>query len=60
MITRRECALIEFAKEVLNILESHEEWDGDTIDDIGILAINSGLAKTDDEGLFKVKQDYTN
>jgi len=60
MITRRECALIEYAKEVLEILESYKEWDSDTIDDIGMLAINSGLANQDDNGLFKVKEDYTN
>jgi hypothetical protein len=60
MITRRELALIHYAEEVLAILESYEEWNSDTIDDIGILAIDNGLAIKDEDELFKVKEDYTN
>lgn len=60
MLTRRELALIHYAEEVLAILESYEEWNSDTIDDIGILAIDNGLAIKDEDELFKVKEDYTN
>jgi len=60
MLTRRELALIHYAEEVLAILESYEEWNADTIDNIGILAIDNGLAIKDEDELFKVKEDYTN
>lgn len=59
-MTRKQCALISFAEDVLNILESYQEWNDDTIDEIGCLAIDTGLAELDDEQTFKVKEEFTN
>lgn len=59
-MTRKDCAMISFAEDVLSILESNQEWNADTIDEIGILAIDTGLAELDDDKSFKIKEDFTN
>ena len=60
MMTRKDCALISFAEDVLNILESSKEWGADEIDEIGYLAIETGLAELDDDKSFKIKEEFTN
>lgn len=59
-MTRKDCAKISFAEDVLNILESYPEWNADTIDEIGLLAIDTGLAELDDDKSFKIKEEFTN
>lgn len=45
---------IEFANRVLSILESQEDWDEGTIDDVASVAFELGLADTNNStGLFK-------
>lgn len=52
----RDEILINYAKHVLQRLEQDESWDSDTIDYIGCMAIEYGLATTDGPySLFKVK-----
>lgn len=51
---RKERLLKQLGMAVLNILERDEEWLDDTIDDIGMAAIDLGLAYIDPEtSLFK-------
>lgn len=45
--------LIQFAVEVLNILERDESWSGDTLDDICMAADMHKLSSTDENGNFK-------
>lgn len=50
----KEKLLKQFGMAVLNMLERDEEWNDDTIDDIGMAAIDLGLAYVDEETkLFK-------
>lgn len=50
----KEKLLKQLGMAVLNMLERDEEWNDDTIDDIGMAAIDLGLAYVDDEtNLFK-------
>lgn len=59
-MTRKDCALISFAEDVLNILESSHEWGLDQIDEIGCLAIETGLAELNNDKRFQIKDDFTN
>lgn len=47
-------AKIAFADEVLDILESREEWSATTLDEIAAAAFNRDLAHTGEDGLFAV------
>lgn len=50
----KEKLLKQLGMAVLNMLERDEEWNDDTIDDIGMAAIDLGLAYVDEESrLFK-------
>lgn len=49
----RRIILTAFACSVLQILEDDEDWNADTINLIGMNAINMGLATTNPHGLFK-------
>ena len=46
-------SLIQFAVAVLNILESDKEWSADTTDEISLAAMQNGLAKTGQDGMFE-------
>ena len=46
---RKERLLKQLGIAVLNILERDEEWNDDTIDNIGMAAIDLGLAYTDEK-----------
>lgn len=48
----RDRALIDFARYVLAVLDSDEEWSSDTLDLISTDAIERGLAR-DDRGMFR-------
>lgn len=50
-------AMEAFAEEVLDILERHEEWSSDTLDEISAAAQRHALA-ADVEGLFTCKHHY--
>jgi hypothetical protein len=51
---KKERLLKQLGMVVLNILERDQEWTGSTVDDIGMAAIDLGLAYTDNETyLFK-------
>lgn len=50
----RQIAFISFAESALLTLERDREWNGDTIDEIGMAAINLGLAKSNDDALFEI------
>lgn len=50
-----EKRLLNFARHVLRRLEADQDWDGDTMESIGGLAIESGLGASDDDGQFVVK-----
>lgn len=53
----KEKLLKQLGMAVLNMLERDEEWNDDTIDDIGMAAIDLGLAYVDEESrLFKKTQ----
>ncbi len=52
--SRYERALIAFARDTLDILESYEDWNADTLDDIGACADAGGLARVvGDRALFQ-------
>jgi predicted transcriptional regulator len=53
-------AKIAFANDVLEILESDEEWSAETVDDIASRAIDLGLAHTDNEGYFRITETDDN
>lgn len=53
-MTEREKLLIQFTLFTLEILERDKEWDVDTIDDIGLGAIDFGLAKSNENQEFKI------
>lgn len=57
--TRKELKLIEFAECVLARLENDEEWSSDTTDDIATMAHDMGLSETGDDGMFRVKEEFT-
>lgn len=42
-----------FAEGVLGMLSGEHEWDADTIDNIGMLAVDLGLGKADRHGYFR-------
>ena len=44
-----------FAAGVLQILENEKEWSADTTDEISYMAMDLGLADTDENGEFRVK-----
>lgn len=44
-----------FAAGVLQILENEKEWSADTTDEISYMAMDLGLADTDEKGEFRVK-----
>ena len=46
--------LLLFATKALEILQSHEDWCCNTTDEIGELAIELGLGRANEEGLFEV------
>jgi hypothetical protein len=49
-----------FARQVLDILETHENWSSDTTDDIAQAAYDWNLADCDaEEGIFKATPDNT-
>ena len=52
-MTAHEMLLLRFACVVLAILERDEDWNADTIDDIGKAASDIGLSTVDSQGLFK-------
>jgi hypothetical protein len=52
----REKLIFLLGKGVLQILESQEEWNSDTPEDIAMLAYDLGLAKTGEDGLFEIIQ----
>jgi hypothetical protein len=58
-ITRKQLKLMEFAEEVLAMLEADKEWSADTLDDLGLLAMNMGLATTNEDGEFVAKEEFT-
>ena len=41
-----------YGDEVLALLEATPEWDSETLDEIGLLAIRHGIAHTDRHGMF--------
>lgn len=53
-MTNEEKRLIEFAKNVLRILRNDDEWTSETMDSIGMLAIDLGLGKAGANGLFEI------
>jgi hypothetical protein len=55
-LTKKEIDLIALAQGVLSILESEKEWNSDTTDDISILAMDLGLAYTDENSEFAIKE----
>ena len=55
----KQLKLIDFAQCVLARLENDEEWSGDTMKDLGILAYEMDLAETGEDGLFRAKEDFT-
>jgi hypothetical protein len=57
--TRKELKLQEFGEIVLQILEDQKEWDADTTDDIANMAYEFGLAETDENGKFAMKEEFT-
>lgn len=44
-----------FAARVLEILENEKEWSADTMDEISYVAMDLGLADTDEKGAFRIK-----
>ena len=44
-----------FAARVLEILENEKEWSADTTDEISYMAMDLGLADTDEKGAFRIK-----
>lgn len=44
-----------FAARVLEILESEKDWNADTTDEISYVAMDLGLADTDEKGAFRIK-----
>jgi hypothetical protein len=44
-----------FAAGVLEILENEKEWSADTMDEISYVAMDLGLADTDEKGAFRIK-----
>lgn len=44
-----------FAARVLEILENEKEWSADTTDEISYVAMDLGLADTDEKGAFRIK-----
>ena len=56
--TRKELKLQEFAENVLSILESTKEWSADTADEIAILAMDMGLAETNEDQEFVAKEEF--
>ena len=52
-MTAHEMLLLRFACVVLAILERDEDWNADTIDDIGKAASDIGLSTVDSQGMFK-------
>lgn len=44
-----------FAAGVLKILEDEKEWSADTTDEISYMAMDLGLADTDEKGAFRIK-----
>jgi len=52
-MTAHEMLLLRFACVVLAILERDEDWNADTIDDIGKAASDIGLSTVDSKGMFK-------
>ena len=53
-IDEKTRAKIAFADEVLDILESREEWSAITLDEIAAAAFNRNLAHTAEDSLFAV------
>jgi hypothetical protein len=51
----KEKLLKQLGMAVLNMLERDEEWNDDTIDDIGMAAIDLGLAYVDEESRLFTK-----
>lgn len=49
--------LEQFAIQTLKLLERQQEWDADTVDDVGAFAMDLHLANTDEEGLFQLIGD---
>ncbi len=48
--------MIGFARQTLRILETHEDWGADTLDDIAVAASCAELAETDENGMFRVRE----
>lgn len=53
-MTDREKTLLHFANNVLEILERDKDWGADTLDDVGMNAIELGLATSDENAEFKI------
>ncbi len=56
MITQHQAKMIGFARQTLRILETHEDWGADTLDDIAVAASCAELAETDENGMFRVRE----
>jgi hypothetical protein len=52
-MTTQEKTLIEFAQNALRIMEEHDEWSADTLDEIATFAFDTGLAKLGENGNFQ-------
>ena len=47
------CAMATFGRRVMKVLEGQDEWSADTADAISTIAIQMGIAETDEEGMFR-------
>jgi hypothetical protein len=52
-MSEQQLKLIEFSEQVLSILETQEEWNADTADDIANVSYSMGLGETGEDGMFK-------
>jgi hypothetical protein len=50
----REKLIFLLGKATLQILENHEEWTAETTDEIAETAIQLGLGKAGENGLFEI------
>ena len=54
VMNAREKLIFLLGKATLQILENHEEWTAETTDEIAETAIQLGLGKAGENGLFEI------
>lgn len=50
--------LAAFGLAVLHILERHEDWNGDTLEEIGERARTARLSTTNNSGMFRIRPQF--